>query len=359
MNSVYIHIPFCASICSYCDFSKLYYNSSFVEKYLNALEKEIKENYKGEIIKTLYIGGGTPSSLNINELKKLFNIIKIFKLSDNIEFTIEVNPENIDEQKLNLFKSNKVNRISMGIESINEKQIKYLNRHHTKDEVKEKYNLIKKYFNNINLDLIYAIPNETIKILEEDINFIISLNPTHISTYSLMINDNTILGIKKEKNISEDLDYEMYNYIINKLEKYNYNHYEISNFSKCGYESIHNKVYWENKEYYGFGLSASGYIKNTRYDNTKSFTNYVNGNYKLSCEELNKSDIISYGLILGLRLTKGININEFNEKYNTNLLELYNIKDLIKQGLLITESGYIKIPKDKLYIENSILINFV
>ena len=315
-NSVYIHIPFCANICTYCSFCKFFYNEKMVSDYLNSLEREILDTYKGETLQTLYIGGGTPSSLTLDELKRLFEILKVFKLSDTCEFTIEVNPENIDLDKLKLFKENKVNRLSMGVESTLKNNLEYLGRCHDFNLVKEKINLIKSVgITNINVDLIYALKNQSLKDLETDINNILSLDITHISTYSLMIEEHTKLYIKKETNISEELDYLMYNLIRNKLKEHGFNHYEVSNFSKTGYESKHNLVYWNNEHYYGFGLSASSYIKNVRKTNTSSFNDYLKGNYVKEKEILNEKDILSYALILGFRKITGINKQEFLDKY--------------------------------------------
>ena len=360
ITSIYIHIPFCSNICTYCDFCKIYYNEEIASMYLDSLEKEIKDNYHSEKIKTLYIGGGTPSSLSINNLKKLMKIIKLFKFYDNYEFTVEVNPESIDEEKLLLFKENGVNRISMGIESTNNIYLKYLGRCHSFDLVKEKIELIKKIgIKNINVDLIYAIPKQTINDLKNDLDNIISLDITHISTYSLEIHDNTVLGIKKEKNINDDLDRDMYEYICRYLKNNGYNHYEISNFSKENYESKHNLVYWHNEKYYGFGLGASGFIDNLRYTNTRSIKDYINGKRVVYKEYFNEKDLISYELILGFRLIKGINKKIFKEKYNKELIDMYNIRDLINKGILIKDNDYIKIKEDYLYIENNILENFI
>ena len=358
-TSMYLHIPFCSHICSYCDFCKRFYNEIECSNYLDSLSNEIKDNYKGEELKTLYIGGGTPSSLSINNLNKLFDILKIVKLSNDYEFTIEANPENIDEDKLKIFKDNRVNRISIGVESTNDKLLKYLNRKHNFKMVKDKMHLIKKYFNNINVDLIYAIPNETINDLKNDLDNIISLDINHISTYSLIINDNTELGINKTHNIDEDLDREMYDYICNYLKERGFNHYEISNFSKDGYESRHNLVYWHNENYYGFGLGASGYINNIRYDNTKSLSNYLKGNYILNKEELDKKDTMSYHLILGFRLVRGINKKDFYNKYHISIIDVFNVKELIEKGFLIDDGEYICIKYDMLYVENRILENFI
>ena len=360
MHSIYIHIPFCNNICSYCAFTKFYYNKNMVLKYLEALEKEIKSNYQGEELKTVYIGGGTPSSLDVEELQKLFEIIKMFNLDQNIEFTIEVNPESITEEKLALFKKNKVNRISLGIESTNDKYLQYLERNYNFDLVKKKVKLIKQYgFNNINVDLIYAIKNQTLKELENDIDNILSLDINHISTYSLMIEPHTKLYIKKETSIDEEIDYNMYKLICRKLKDNGFIHYEVSNFSKKGYESRHNLVYWNNEHYYGFGLSASGYIDNIRYTNTTSFRDYLRQNYLKEKEILQSKDILSYAFILGFRLIKGINKDKFFQKYNVKIDELEIIQKLIKSKDLIDNGMNIYINYDKIYVENTILINFI
>ena len=359
ITSAYIHIPFCANICTYCDFCKRYNYKKVINNYLKALELDIKDNYRGEKLKTIYIGGGTPSSLDLDELVDLMNIIKLLKLDSNYEFTFECNPENVTEEKLKLLKQNGVNRISLGVESTNSKYLKYLGRKHSFNMVKEKVKLIKKYFNNINVDLIYALPKETLSDLKKDLHNIVKLNVNHVSTYSLEIHDNTILGIKKEKHISDEIDSDMYNEICHYLKDNGYNHYEISNFCKGDYYSKHNMVYWKNEEYYGFGLGASGYVNSIRYDNTRSMYKYCQGNRCLNKEKLNKQDKISYELILGLRLINGINKEDFKKKYGVNLIDQYNIKELIESGLLVDDGLNIKISYDKIYIENSILENFV
>lgn len=358
-TSAYIHIPFCDNICTYCDFCKRYSNDQIINKYLDELEKEIIDNYQGEILKTIYIGGGTPSSLNINDLKRLMKIIKLFKFDNNIEFTFESNPESITEEKLIILKENGVNRISIGIESTNNKFLKYLGRHHDFKMVQEKVNLIKKYIGNINVDLIYALPNETIDDLKKDLHNVVNLDVNHVSTYSLEIHHNTILGIQKTESINEELDSDMYNYLCKYLKDKGFKHYEVSNFCKDNTYSHHNLVYWKNLEYYGFGLGASGYVNNIRYDNTRSMINYIRGNRRLNEEKLNISDQISYELILGFRLIDGINKEGFRKKYGVKLEDQYNIKELITKGYLLDDGLNIKVSYDKIYVENSILENFV
>ena len=258
IKSCYIHIPFCKNICSYCDFCKMYYNKDFIDKYLLSLEKEINLYYKNDLLNTLYIGGGTPSCLDEISLKKLFKIISIFKLNKTYEFTFECNIEDINEKLLIFLKENKVNRISIGLQSFNKKYIEFMNRKYlNKKEITDKINLVKKYFNNINIDLIYGINNETLKELQEEVDSFINLDVNHISLYSLILEDNTILKTKKYKEIDDDLNRKMYDYIRKTLKKNNYIHYEISNFSKKGYMSKHNLCYWNNDNYYGFGLGKN------------------------------------------------------------------------------------------------------
>lgn len=358
VKSAYIHIPFCNNICSYCDFCKLLYNKNFVKKYLDALEKEITNNYKNEILDTIYVGGGTPSSLSVSELNKLFSIIKIFKLSKEYEFTFEVNIEDITEEKLEILKENKVNRLSIGIESFNDKYLKYLGRNYTSDIINEKVELAKKYFDNINVDLMYALKNESLNDLEEDIDKILKLDIKHISCYSLIIEKNTKLYIDNTKYISDDLDSDMYDLIDKKLEN-KYHRYEVSNYSITSYESRHNLTYWKNNEYYGFGLGAAGYIDNIRYTNTRNLSKYISGSYEKQEEVLTKEDKIKYEFILGLRLTSGINKDNFNKKYGININEVEAIKKLINKELLIDDKINIYVPKKYFYVLNDILVNFV
>ncbi len=352
IKSCYIHIPFCKNICSYCDFCKIYYNELFINKYLNSLENEINTFYKGDTLNTIYIGGGTPSSLSINELNRLFDILNKLNRSNSIEFTIECNIEDISKDKLQLFKSNGINRLSIGVESFNEDNLKFMERPSIDIN---KINLAKKYFNNINIDLIYALPNETLDILNNDLDKVLSLDVKHISIYSLIVEPNT--KIKDIKPINEDIDYEMYKLICNRLK--DFNHYEISNFAKEGYESKHNLTYWNNEEYYGFGLGASGYINNIRYTNTKSINHYIKNNYNRDEEVLLKEDKEKYELILGFRKLKGINLIVYKNKYNKDLLDNQKINKLLNENKLVIRDNHICICEDYIYLQNSLLIELI
>ena len=355
MRSVYIHIPFCKSICSYCDFCKFLHEEVYASEYLNELSKEIDKYYDNDKIRTLYIGGGTPSVLSLNNLKKLFEITKKFDTSLLEEFTFEMNIDDITEEKLLLLKTNNVNRISIGIQSFNEINLKYLNRKHTKNEIIKNINLAKNYFTNINVDLMFALPIETFSTLKKDVKEILKLDVPHISTYSLIIEQNTVLSHSKVKPIEEDLDYKMYSYILKELKKNNYNHYEVSNFAKEEYQSKHNLNYWQNNEYYGFGLGAHGFISELRYENTRSFNTYLKGNYRFNELVLSKREDMENEVILGLRKLEGINIVDFFNKYKINIQEEFNITPLLKNGLLKIKDNNIYISEEKIYIMNTIL----
>ncbi len=356
--SIYIHIPFCNSICTYCDFCKIFYNKKYINDYLNNLEQEIKVRYKSEIVNTIFIGGGTPSSLDDEELIRLMNIIEIFKLNDNYEFTVECNIESITENKLKIMKKYGVNRISIGVESFDNSIIKLLGRNHTKKDVYNKMKIVKRYFSNINIDLIYAAYDD-INILKSDIDCFLKLDIPHISTYSLIIEDNTMLKINGMKNIDEDIDYEMYKYIEDTLEKNDYIHYEISNYAKNGYQSKHNLVYWNNEEYYGFGLSSTSYINNERITNTKNLRKYLNGEYLDTSVYEDKDIRMENEIMLGLRKLDGINLDRFKDKFNVSLEDIYNIDNLVRNGYLIRDNNCIKIDKKYMYISNEIIVRIL
>ena len=355
----YIHIPFCKSICTYCDFCKQYYDKKKVEKYLQDLKEEIKKEYKHDTLETIYIGGGTPSCLTIEEQESLMEMIDSLSKTKDAEITIEANFDSITREKLVLWKKHQINRISIGVESLEKENQIILGRRMTKEEIETKMQWMRELgFNNINLDLIYAIPKESMKTLQADLEFLVSLHPEHISTYSLIIEDHTFMKMRGVQPIEEEIDQEMYQQIISYLKKNGYQHYEISNFAKPGYESKHNQCYWKNQEYYGFGCGAASYIHPIRKTNTRSLTNYAKGNL-LEKEELSLEDQIEYEIILGLRLLKGIDLKEFETKYHQSLYDIYDLQELIHQGLLVEENNHIKIPENALYVSIEIMVQIL
>lgn len=356
MNHVYIHIPFCKSICTYCDFCKMFYNRDMVDSYLIALEREINDFYMGEEVNTIYVGGGTPSCLSADQLDELFRIINKFNKASRYEFTFECNPDDLNEnlvKKLALFG---VNRISIGVQSFNNDKLKFMERKSDFNDIRTKINLLRYYgIRNINLDLMYGIPGETLDTLKKDIKLFLKLMPDHISTYSLIIENHTKIHNENITNIDEDLEYKMYEYICKKLKQKGYIHYEVSNFCLNNKESRHNMAYWNNEEYYGFGLGASGYINGFRYENTKNLDEYTKGNYHHDEALLSKQEIMEYEVMLGLRKIHGINLQDFYDKYDINIQDVFPVKPLVRNKDLIYKDGYLFINPEKIYVMNEIL----
>lgn len=374
MLGLYIHIPFCRHICHYCDFYKMVASDSFKSKYIKLLLEEMKikklSNYQFD---TLYIGGGTPSALNLDDLKILFNYLdKNINLASLSEFTIEVNPEDINLDLLQLFKTYHVTRISMGIQSFKKEIIDFLGRNTYFDfnNIKTKVELIKSVgINNINCDLIYAVPNETLDDVISDVNQLLDLDITHVSTYSLILEDHTILNKWYQDKIFEltndELDASMYEKICDKLKNHNFKHYETSNFSIEGYESKHNLIYWNNEEYIGIGAGAATHLNHERYTNIRNIEKYYDGvrNNKLELEDYEiqtLDDEMNDEVMLGLRKMEGISKTSFLKKYKIDLLVKFPIIiELIREGLLEETNGYIKIPSRYSYIANYIIIKII
>lgn len=336
-KGLYIHIPFCEHICSYCDFAKEYYQKNRVELYLNALKEELA-SYDIKDLTSIYIGGGTPSSLNEDELEFLLSLIDPY-VKNNMSFTFEANVENLSLNKIKLLKKHHVNRVSLGVQTFNDRLIKIIARHHDELMVRDVITKLKENgINDINIDLIYGLPSETKEELLEDIIKFTSLEVSHISTYALSVNKNTFFYNEGIKESSEEEVSSMYELIVNELKKKGFNRYEVSNFAKNGYESKHNLLYWRNEEYFGIGVGASGYLNSVRYDNTKSIDHYIKGKRRIYEEKLSPEDKEYYSIMLGLRLKEGVKINasspykdKLDECVKENLLErnidTYKVKD--------------------------------
>ena len=334
----------------------MYYNDLFFNTYYEKLLKEVDiyQNYLNNTFKTIYIGGGSPSSIGINNLEKILKILDLKKKED-YEFTVELMPLDITEELLLLLKKYHVNRISIGVETVNPKYQKLIKRVVKKEVLTDKINLAKKYFDNINLDLIYAFKDETLEEVDEDINYLLSIDVEHISTYSLILENNTYLKYVNYQEIEDTISSQMYFYIKEKLEEFGYKHYEISNYAKEKV-SKHNLVYWNNEEYLGLGLSASGYIGDIRYTNTRNLDKYP---FVKEEEYLDDKDKMTYFMILGLRKIEGISIKKFKELFNKDIYEVYNIKDLLNKNYLILKDDNLSINPKYLYVSNSILEHFV
>ena len=356
---IYIHIPFCSSICSYCDFPKVLYDKKYIRKYLIELRSEIENRYKNEIVKTIYIGGGTPTCLELDDLNMVMDITKIFKKDKDIEFSIESNIESLTIDKIKLLKQYGVNRISLGVQTFQDKTLKELNRHHTALDVYRVVDELKREeFTNISIDYIYGV-NSKIEEIKKDIDSFLELDISHISCYSLIIEEGTVFGINNRKYIDEDIEEEMYHYIEKRLASNGYRHYEISNYAKDGYESFHNINYWNNGEYYGFGMGAVSFLDSKRITNTKSLTKYIEGEYILT-EEMESLEVqISNTFMLGFRMIKGINIDKFKKRYKRDILEIEPVRKLISEGKLVIDDNQLFIAPKYFYLSNEIILNFL
>ena len=358
INCVYIHIPFCEKKCHYCSFCS-FSILSYKEKYLNALIEEIKFHYRNETLDTLYIGGGTPSLLNENEIEKILNC---FNINKKTEITIEANPNSINFKKLKNCKNLGINRISMGDQSFDDKILKKIGRLHNKKDIYKVIKWINKAdIENFNIDLMYGLPDQTIENWQETIDEAIKLNPKHISTYGLKIEKGTYFEKNKPKNLpDETTQAEMYLVLTEKLK--NYNHYEFSNFAKSEeYFSKHNLAYWTRKNYYGFGLSASGFVNNKRYTNTFNIKEYLKNPINKEYEQLTKENEIEEEIFLGLRLEKGIDFNIINQKYNIDIYKKYEkqFKKFINERLMKKTNNGIKLTLRGILLSNEILCEFI
>jgi len=347
-RALYIHIPFCDSICGYCDFCKLIYNEHFAHSYLEHLFAEL-DSFHIESVDTIYIGGGTPTSLSDPLFEKLLKKVSDY-LAPEGEFTVEGNPENISKNKILMMARFGVNRVSIGMESSSPRLLDLMGRKHSFEKVRTAVETCRKNgILNINLDLMYALPDETNDELDADLETILSLDPSHISTYSLILEDNSLFKKRGIKEASDDIQADQYERILSKLRDAGYERYEVSNFAKDGFRSRHNLVYWHDEEYFGAGLGAAGYIDGIRYTNTRSFSQYIkNQDKRLASERVEGEDAIRYFLLTNLRLAEGFEISRFDRLFQINFAERYEnvLPRLTKEGLIRIEGGRVK-PTDK------------
>lgn len=368
LKSLYLHVPFCKDRCYYCSFVSLTDKNNYKEIYINALLKELEQTFRmhpSQTLNTIYIGGGTPSLLEIKYFKQIFSKINSLSgIASNAEITVEINPGTVDFEYLKDLRTIGINRLSIGIQSFNNEILKSINRIHSKDEAIEAVNMaILAGFENISIDLIYGLPNQNLTVWEDTLNQAKQLDIQHISTYGLKIEEGTVFGRKLPPNLpDEDMTADMYLKTIEMLKINGFEHYEISNFAKAGYQSRHNLAYWHNEEYFGLGLGAHGYIDGIRYSNLCSFNEYIENPLKKASEhKVTEQEIIEEGIFLGLRLTKGIDINQFNSEYNINLLERFKtiIDKYTSYGFMEMKEGYLRLTTEGILISNTILAEFV
>lgn len=372
---IYLHIPFCKSRCSYCDFATdVYRNNDAVERYVNALCKEIT-NYELETekyVETIYFGGGTPSLLTSNQLEKIINTLqKSFSISENIEFTLEMNPATVTPEKLQDFRSLGVNRASFGVQTFDDRALKILARGHDSNDARNTFELLRQAnFNNISFDLIGGLPNQTLADWKKNLDEALKMNPEHLSLYLLEIHEGTPLAeqirSKRQPNPDEDLAAEMYEMMVEKVSKKGFEQYEISNFSKPGFESQHNSKYWLCEPVLAFGVSAHSFDGKSRWANERDTNKYVSLIEKglsqiVERNDLSEKQLSSEFVFLNLRLTKGLDLKEYKSRFGIDLEKEFaeNLKDLSEAGLIFVTNSELKLTPKGMVYSNEVFSVFV
>ena len=360
IKHAYIHIPFCIRKCNYCSFVSGY-DIKNKDKYIIALSKEIEHRYKGEILDTLYLGGGTPSLLYPEDIERIINL---FNINNKTEITIETNPETVTFEKFQGYKKLKINRISLGVQTFDNNLLKIINRPHNEQVIYNAVDIIKKSgFDNISIDLIYGLPNQSLNMFKQDIEKAVKLPIKHISSYGLKIESGSFFGKYPPLDIPNDeIQSSMYIYLSNFLKIKNFFHYEISNFAQKGYESNHNIAYWTNKQYYGFGLNASGYEDSKRYKNQSNFESYIKNPLKKQEEIfLSTNEILEEEIFLALRLKQGIKISEINKKFDIDFEKKYKniLLKYVELNLLNIKNDNCSLTEKGMLLSNEIMADFI
>jgi oxygen-independent coproporphyrinogen-3 oxidase len=372
---LYIHIPFCKSKCHYCDFNSFAGKSGLVEQYFKSLYAELNiyaETLKDCSINTVFIGGGTPSYVNAQYICATLECCREgFSLHQDAEISIETNPGTLTREKLSSYKASGINRLSIGLQAWQDRLLRSMGRIHSTSDFIENFSLAKESgFNNINVDLIFGLPSQTISDWDESLSNVIKLGATHLSCYGLKIEDGTIFGNRLKEGqleqVDDELDRDMYYLAIEKLFQNGFRHYEISNFAKDGCECRHNMTYWKAEEYLGVGAGAHSYLNGQRFNNRCGIEEYisiVSGN-ELPIENVERIDVVasmSEFMILGLRLIEGISLSEFKSTFERDVYDVYGkqIDSLLKKGLVLCDGDRLRLTQTGLDLANMVFIEFL
>ncbi|WP_040758390.1 radical SAM family heme chaperone HemW [Ruminiclostridium papyrosolvens] len=374
-SGLYIHVPFCSSKCNYCDFNSYAGKINFADNYFKAMKKEVelyKEYMKDYLIHTIFIGGGTPSVVSERYIFEILEKCKTcFNISDNCEISIESNPGTLSIEKLKAYKKAGINRISMGLQAYQKNLLKYLGRCHSHEDFSASVkNARDAGFENINADIIFGIPGQTIENWKETLSYLISRGINHISAYSLKIEEGTKFGTMEKEGslvqVEDELDREMYHYAVDYLSEQGLKQYEISNFAKAGYECKHNLTYWKCVDYLGLGAGAHSCLKDVRFSNEVSiegYIDYLKHGDKPVYENipLELTDKMSEYMFLGLRLTKGVTGREFFLRFNQDLFSKYkaSLEKLEKKGLIEISGDCVKLTSLGFDLANQVFVEFV
>lgn len=370
---IYVHIPFCVRKCYYCDFVSFANKKEMIKNYIDVLKKEIEYvgaglvSAQNSIVTTIYIGGGTPSFIDSKYIIEILNTIKQnYQISNEVEMTIEVNPGTVTREKLEDYKNAGMNRLSIGLQSADDNLLKEIGRIHTYEEFLNTYRLAREVgFSNINVDLMLALPSQTIGVLEESLKKVIDLNPEHISIYSLILEEGTVLEklvSKGERTLPyEETERDMYWKTKEILEQNGYVHYEISNFAKPEKQSRHNLNCWNQKQYLGFGVSAHSYYDKKRYSNTDDLKRYIEKQEKKVHEIQTVEDEQKEYMMLGLRKIDGVSVFEFKNKFIQNPIYVFRkeLDKLVKEELIEIDINNIKLTNRGIDLANLVWEEFV
>ena len=365
---LYLHIPFCIKKCDYCDFLSGPSTRAGQEAYIYALLREmetVSKNLKKRPVDTVFIGGGTPSVPECDVMEKLLQGLRdYFLFSADAEVTIEANPGTLTPEKLSIYRKYGINRISIGLQSPNNKELAMLGRIHNYAQFLESFQMAREAgFSNINVDLMFAIPGQCYEGWIENLRMVAALGPEHISAYSLIIEEGTPFSRKK---LDEDTEYRMYEDVAVVLKEYGYHQYEISNYAKAGCECRHNEGYWQRKDYLGLGLGAASLLGKERFSNTSDMQEYLKNSsapekIQKNWELLTREDEMAEFMFLGLRMTQGVSKKEFQEYFGTAIENIYGevLKKYKKQGLLLEESGRIFLSREGIHVSNAVMADFL
>lgn len=374
MRAMYIHIPFCHQICNYCDFNKVYFKNQPVDQYLEALDQEIRQyaqQYSMKTLETVFIGGGTPTSLSAQQLERLLQSIRReIQVDELTEYTIEANPDELTKEKLEVLYEGGVRRLSIGVQSFNDDHLRRLGRTHSAADVKSVIEEARAIgFDNISIDLIYGLPEQTMEDWKETLRQAFELNLPHYSTYSLIIEPKTVFYNLKNNNQLKlpdaSIEGEMFTVVIEEMKKRNYEQYEVSNFAKDRYYSVHNCIYWENDQYFGLGAGAHGYVDGIRYANIGPVQHYIDAVKKGSAirtrHVVTLEEAIEEEMFLRLRMRIGVSEKRFEEKFGHSLDSIYGseLTMLESKGWMHYNEGNWMLTEEGLYRGNDVFETFL
>lgn len=377
VRGVYIHIPFCHQICNYCDFNKVFFKNQPVDEYIESLGEELRlyaQEQPGRFdhVETIFLGGGTPTALSPAQLERLLTLIQQYIPWHNVvEFTSEANPDELSKEKLQALLNGGVNRLSMGVQSFDQGLLKKIGRTHSNEHVYDTIRLAKEVgFNNISIDLMYGLPGQTMEQWQQTLDQAFALDLPHFSAYSLIVEPKTIFYIQYNKGKlrlpTEDLEAQMYDVLMKRMEQHGLWQYEISNFAKDGYASTHNKIYWDNDEYAGFGAGAHGYIEGVRYSNHGPIKKYMDAVAEgkkplIDTHTVTESERLEEQMFLGLRKTAGVSHAEFNCKFKQSLYDAFGevIQQEVQKGVLEADDQGVRLTRKGRFIGNEVFQQFL